>query len=116
MHLHLARGWPYTPAMADPSALQDYGAPALLGALLFAGIGLAKSMLNAILRGNDRQQDTLESMDRHLNVLTGEVKAIRRELERRTEVTPSEVPHPTPRAQPLESIPYRRKLPTRGDE
>ena len=102
--------------MADQNALQDYGAPALLGALLFAGLGMAKAMLNALLRQLHRQQDTLDSMDQHLDLLTGEVKAIRRELERKAEVTPSEVPHPSPRAQPIESIPYRRKLPSRSGE
>jgi hypothetical protein len=97
--------------MADAGALQDYGALALLGGVLVTVLGMGRTLLRSMLREHSRSRELLESVDSHLDVVTVELIRIRRELERRTEAPPSEVPHP----QPIDTIPVRRKRPFRDD-
>lgn len=112
-----------------PAFLQ-YGALGLLAAVLLGVYLLARYALKSFGREMKAQREGVEWIGRLLVQIRAEVERIRVGLER-SEVTPTEVPRPTPRPfrapPPLESMTaprdpapvtqpsQRRKLPSRRD-
>jgi hypothetical protein len=112
-----------------PAFLQ-YGALGLLAAVLLGVYLLARYAMKTFGRELKGQREGVEWIGRLMVQLRADVERIRIGVERGADVTPTEVPRPTPRpfrAQPVESMtapradaapptaPGRRKLPSRRD-
>lgn len=118
--------------VSELPAFLQYGALGLLAAVLLGVFLLARFAMKTFGRELKGQREGVEWIGRLMVQLRADVERIRVSVERASEVTPAEVPRPTPRpfrAQPVESMTAprnpeqapatlpgaRRKLPSRRD-
>ncbi len=130
------REWVHSVTMAQAAvaselpAFLQYGALGLLAAVLLGVYLLARFAMKTFGRELKGQREGVEWVGRLMVQLRSDVERIRIGVERASDVTPAEVPRPTPRpfrTEPIESMTaprhdaapptpvQRRKLPSRRD-